>query len=287
MDQAQHSPQGLPDIELRASYASRIKVHRAGKAIHFVATEAAPDGYRTDDPIIAARAVIQSRSQEIDVGGAEAIPGLFPDGILTDAYGLFGGEPAAATIETASIIVAAGIGPVAVIISIAIVGPTSVVGTISIVGSIAIVKASGRRRKIVTSAPRDVKSIAFGAIIRIFDSHHGGSAVPWIPDEILPASSIDATEAEVCRIRRHDSGALKPSPLWRLSREIAERAGASSDLDFSRSVDHHLNGALASVRTASAPHDGAALSGLSIHTHGGCGQSHHPQESIVHFSPPQ
>jgi hypothetical protein len=93
--------------EFCTSYSPVVEINGTFETIE-IAIAAAADFEISDDPIAAARAVIDSGSAKDDCGDAEAVESLVDDGVFTGADGLLRGEAAnggfAVTAEAASVI---------------------------------------------------------------------------------------------------------------------------------------------------------------------------------------
>ena len=180
----------------------------------------------TDDPIVAAGVVVDAGIEELHPAAAETVTRLGADRILADADCLFHGEATGRTVGYA-------------------------LGTAS-------GKSTGARTGIGEAAPRNVKGVAFGSALGIFDADHGGTAVARIADQVLPAAAIDALKAEIARVARQGTAALEAAPLRGIARDIPEYSEIAADFDLGDSIYYHFDGALAAV-TATTDDGGTAF----------------------------
>src|ERR1035438_3904196 len=117
-------------------------------------------------------------------------------------------------------------------------------------------------RTAIGAAPDEVEGIAFGSVPGIFNADDGDAAVARIADQLLPAAAIDALKAELGGVAGQGRAALEAAPLRGLARNISDDSLIAADIDLGDSVNHHFDGALAAIGTATADHGGPAFEHL-------------------------
>jgi hypothetical protein len=177
-----------------------------------------------DDPIVAAGLVIEASLTEFDAASAHTR--LLADGILADVDGLFGGE--------ATTGIATFTGPL---------------------------HDGWHRRagRFTAAAPHQIKRVAFGTALGIFDADNCRAALAGVANQLLATAAVDSGEAEVRSITRHGAGAFEAAPLSRLAGEIADNALIAADLDLGRAVHHDFNCAFTLIAITAAAYRGPAL----------------------------
>jgi hypothetical protein len=175
---------------------------------------------------------------------------------------VFAAEPIVA-IPVIDVIVTVGAITISAITSIAIISITGI-ALIAPVWALAARVSWDRLTTWISTAPGQIKSISFRAIVRIFDSNDCPTAVAWIAYQSLSAAAVDARKAEVGRVGRHRPRAFKSTPLGRLSRKIPQDRTVTAHLHFGRAIHYNFDGALPTVR-ATATHGRSAFETLATH----------------------
>jgi len=233
----------IDGIDLRGTYLPGVKVDRARETVSLIPIIAAADVQHACHPVLAARAIIQSRRSKCHACGVETIERLLLNSILADSNGLVGSKPLVSPLVPA------------------IVRSTTTLR----IGITAIV-----------AAPGEIEGIAFSPVIGILNSNNCDSAVLRSTDQLLAAAPVHACKPEVRRIGRHTTGAFEPTPLWRLSGEIPECRITSADLHLCSPVNQNFDRALAPVRTATSSDTGPTLNCLAACGSGKRGKGNHP-----------
>lgn len=184
-------------LDLRRPYLTGVEVHRAGESIASVPS-VSPAKYidDTDNPVVAARIVVNSGVHEFHSASTEtvALSSLPANGVLAYVDSLLCGEAAARTVA-----------------------PWIAVATawIAIASAATRAKAASGRGASIITAPGKVKGIALGTALRVLDANHGDAALSRVTNQILPATAVHSGKTETCRIARQGSVALEAAPLSR------------------------------------------------------------------------
>ena len=226
-----------------AANRARIEIHRAGEAVHLISAESPPDEQVSCDPVAAPWIIVDCNISNVDIRITEAIRGLIPDGPSAHVQRFFFGHPPAVTKSA----------PIARPI---VRRPESRVIAISAVA----LKTAGELR---TTSPKQVEGVTFRAAIGILKLHNGrATIIPWIANQCLPASAIDACKAKIRGIGGHGTRALEAPPLWRLPVQVLQCGAIAADLDLSGAVDHHFQRAFTVRCIAATGYRG--LTGLCV-----------------------